>query len=1079
LTAQKKMEKVRQKKSKSKKQDSMARFWCVKCGAFKEGHKKMAPRLRSNKGDKVSPKIKAKKQKELQLWRRTLGKVKTFQAALRDIQPGDAFCHEHFVYDSATFHNLSTWKPKDAGLDGKQAVSPAVRPTRATALNRQDRALSRTPEQLLEEVVSGAAAAGQDLHARIEHLERQVCLLRDENDKLKLEVKELRRKASQFGVEDYPDEDEDLGDYDSDDIDEQEDESPGDVSASDRHQDDDQHDHHASGSAALYFAESAFQEAPGLLETLSSDLSTTSAHKYLESSHKKDTATAAQLVEIKVFHEDPRKPHQSRKLNKKRPDDAPLNVASVCSSQFALKCWTGFSSLTLFVSILRSVRSWIVARGGIAAVAELEKRRRAACTCSGGSCTAHERGAAYFTLSSRDDYVDRRDTWLRDFFGFLAVLRCDLSLNAVSCLLALSQTHMQRVFRALTLATYFVLKSWCIVSLSIDRMENCTPNSFKDERSCALVDLVIDGTYLRVPASRHFGMQGEFFCGHKHYHLCKIMDITYSNGRTAFVSRLYSAKTDEYIFEKEGLPKMLNDFGKTFFDKRGRRLRIGFDRGFREPCTGTLNADHVEVVRPYYLQPNDPQFSADEVRKNAEISAVRSVVERKHARQKQYAMLSNKIDYAFIPLLHQLFYIASALDDICNLPCQLESTLQVVAASTPSTVFDADRELTEHLLLEYNIRDPAKRPGPPAHLVDVTGTPLEEVKSQPKKKIDAELSAYTAIELRNICERLKLSKTGTKAVLAQRIREHYQRTQVAPLDDNTRIPLLALVPSDNGVSNDEGEGNDQTDDEGEGSEDDAPPGIAEDAPDATEPSTKKRRRNSTGSNSAARADKRPRTEEGVEIADTERPPASATQLPHPWVSKTDLDDRLIYENSVTGEQTWRPPPFFAPLGGGDEWMKPTWDAVRSLLPDLTEQADGTGFDIEQVGARRNASTYRNVLPRARLYLQPPKPRATLRTLKIHASSTNGAYNSEAEGGVAGSSYLQLRVKSSFAAGVVRTVRAGFSGGWLRLVCSCPNGKSGRCAHCVAMLLLVRQFQQSGTVSVEPASASNVLVNIHL
>jgi hypothetical protein len=200
-------------------------------------------------------------------------------------------------------------------------------------------------------------------------------------------------------------------------------------------------------------------------------------------------------------------------------------------------------------------------------------------------------------------------------------------------------------------------------------------------------------------------------------------------------------------------------------------------------------------------------------------------------------------------------------------------------------------------------------------------------------------------------------------------------------------------------------------------------------------------------------------------------------LPEGWSSAKDDDGNTYYWQQDCTSSTWRPPPNFAPLGGTNKWQRLTHEAARALLPALCENGDGDGFDIAQVGERRTASTRRNVLSRAKLYLQGPGPRATFRTLKVHAASTNGAYDPDAPNGVAGAAYLQLRVTSSFTTGLVRTVRAAFSGGWLRLLCSCPAGASGRCAHAVALLLMVKDIQRTGKVTVRDTYAARFMSNI--
>ena len=373
-------------------------------------------------------------------------------------------------------------------------------------------------------------------------------------------------------------------------------------------------------------------------------------------------------------------------------------------------------------------------------------------------------------------------------------------------------------------------------------------------------------------------------------------------------------------------------------------------------------------------------------------------------------------------------------------------------------VFEADPRLREDLLLRHDIRDLASRPRVPLSLLNPQGTPLQQVKAAPKGP--DELAPITKKRLQESCTRLELSTSGTKKMLVERLRAKLGSASA----DVPVIALLDLPLPDNT----------------------APGAVSHSAA----PSKKRPHDGEEGYSSVMPLQKRPRADQGesqipdaddAAEADTSKDAEVAnvtivTNLPANWKSEKKGDGCVHYWQQDS-EPSLRPPPNFVPLGGANEWKPLKRELALALLPTLCVHGDGDGFDIAEVGERRAASTRRNVLSRARLYLKGPGPRATVRSLKIHAASSNGSYHPDAPNGVAGAAYLQLRIVSSFTTGLVRTVRAAFSGGWLRLLCSCPAGASGRCAHAMALLLMVKEIQQFGNVRAEEAYSARYLKNI--
>ena len=157
---------------------------------------------------------------------------------------------------------------------------------------------------------------------------------------------------------------------------------------------------------------------------------------------------------------------------------------------------------------------------------------------------------------------------------------------------------------------------------------------------------------------------------------------------------------------------MINEIATEFFKVHHRKLKLAVDRGFLDSMTSEFDSNLVDFLRPAYLDPGHPQFTVQKVQYNAIVTAARSVVERKHERQKNFKILQHSVEFGYIELLNDMVYIASALDDINFLPVQQDGVNEPVGTITPLSP-----------IIPLEVTESAK---PPSAIESITGTPLEQ-----------------------------------------------------------------------------------------------------------------------------------------------------------------------------------------------------------------------------------------------------------------------------------------------------------------------------------------------------------------
>lgn len=77
-------------------------------------------------------------------------------------------------------------------------------------------------------------------------------------------------------------------------------------------------------------------------------------------------------------------------------------------------------------------------------------------------------------------------------------------------------------------------------------------------------------------------------------------------------------------------------------------------------------SDHdINLIRPPFLR-NDPQFSADDALKNADIASARVHVERLNQRLKVFEILRNEMSSCLVPKSEKIINILSAIVNLSS-----------------------------------------------------------------------------------------------------------------------------------------------------------------------------------------------------------------------------------------------------------------------------------------------------------------------------------------------------------------------------------------------------------------------------
>ena len=178
---------------------------------------------------------------------------------------------------------------------------------------------------------------------------------------------------------------------------------------------------------------------------------------------------------------------------------------------------------------------------------------------------------------------------------------------------------------------YFLLGSLPIWP-SREQVNKTIPRSFKD--AFPTVRVIIDCTEIKVQTPSSWTLHSEFYSNYKSATTLKGLIGISPTGAVSFVNALYTGSiSDREITRRSGLVELLEPNDGVMADK-------GFTiEDILTPWNCTLN------IPPFPSE--EPQFSADDVKKTQQIAKLRIQVEHAIRRAKEYHLFDSIVPLAF------------------------------------------------------------------------------------------------------------------------------------------------------------------------------------------------------------------------------------------------------------------------------------------------------------------------------------------------------------------------------------------------------------------------------------------------
>ncbi|CAF3419459.1 unnamed protein product [Rotaria sp. Silwood2] len=168
------------------------------------------------------------------------------------------------------------------------------------------------------------------------------------------------------------------------------------------------------------------------------------------------------------------------------------------------------------------------------------------------------------------------------------------------------------------------------------------------------VTIIWDGTYLYMGKSSSHLINRKTYSGQKHRHLIKFMSLILPNGYVLdTIGPFWGTMNDASI------AKNITDTCDILMKWCEKGDTMIVDRGFRDVIESFIDMGY-EARMPDFLTKGQKQHTVEQANRSRLITKVRWRIESYHARMKKWALLSGRIENAFIPKVADCVRIVSA-----------------------------------------------------------------------------------------------------------------------------------------------------------------------------------------------------------------------------------------------------------------------------------------------------------------------------------------------------------------------------------------------------------------------------------